>query len=274
VPIFADGVRRLAEEPETVIKEAPPPTRRITTPSFILSLSPSPSQALVTGVRTTVEDLDATIQEVRKLLREAKYTGCVWTLGPSCQPAGLVALLAERGFVPVTRSPYEAVQTGMALASPPPALPVGVEARMVRDFDEYVLAIRIAMEAFGESEEATADWISAAPTLWAHGDAARLTHLAFVDGKPVGFGFAVRATPGLLLGGSGVLSAARGRGAYRALIAARWALAVKLGTPALVIQAGAMSRPILERCGFEAICRLDSMDDSTIWDESRRDRSP
>jgi len=38
---------------------------------------------------------------------------------------------------------------------------------------------------------------------------------------------------------------ARGRGAYRALVAARWADAVERGTPALVTQAGAMSKPML-----------------------------
>jgi GNAT superfamily N-acetyltransferase len=269
VPIFADDVRRLCEEPEAFITDVPPPTRRHVRPSFLLSLSPSPSQAVVSAVRTTVEDLDANIAEIRALLREAKYTGCVWTVGPSSRPAGLVGLLAARGFVPATRSPFEAQQTGMLLVSPPPAPQSGVEARVVRDYDEYVMAIRIAMEAFGESEEATADWIAAAPKLWQHGIAARLTHLAFVDGRPVGLGFAVQTAPGLLLSGGGVLPSARGRGAYRALIAARWALAVELGTPALAIQAGAMSRPILERCGFEAICRLETMDDMTIWNESR-----
>src|SRR3954466_5576729 len=43
---------------------------------------------------------------------------------------------------------------------------------------------------------------------------------------------------------------ARGRGAYRALIRARWDDAAALGTPALITQGGSMSRPILERLGF------------------------
>jgi hypothetical protein len=32
--------------------------------------------------------------------------------------------------------------------------------------------------------------------------------------------------------------------------------AVARGTPALVVQAGSMSRPILERCGFERVCTM------------------
>ena len=41
---------------------------------------------------------------------------------------------------------------------------------------------------------------------------------------------------------------------YRALVRARWDDAVAAGQPALVVHAGAMSRPILERLGFQA-CR-------------------
>ena len=37
---------------------------------------------------------------------------------------------------------------------------------------------------------------------------------------------------------------------------ARWDEAVKRGTPALVILAGAMSRPILDRVGFRRVCEV------------------
>ena len=56
----------------------------------------------------------------------------------------------------------------------------------------------------------------------------------------------------------------RGRGAYRALVSARWGDAVRLGKPALVIQAGALSRPILARCGFQEICRLKVLEDTLV----------
>ena len=49
---------------------------------------------------------------------------------------------------------------------------------------------------------------------------------------------------------------ARGRGAYRALVDARWEAAAERGTPALVTQAGAMSKPILERLGFRGVCEI------------------
>ena len=56
----------------------------------------------------------------------------------------------------------------------------------------------------------------------------------------------------LLVSGS-VAKEARGRGAYRALVRARWDDAVALGTPALITQGGSMSRPILERLHFERV---------------------
>jgi hypothetical protein len=56
-----------------------------------------------------------------------------------------------------------------------------------------------------------------------------------------------------LLYGGATLPSARGRGAYRALIRARWDEAVALGTPALITQGGSMSGPILERLRFERV---------------------
>jgi GNAT superfamily N-acetyltransferase len=63
-----------------------------------------------------------------------------------------------------------------------------------------------------------------------------------------------------LFGGS-VLPAARGRGVYRALVRARWDHAVARGTPVLVVQAGAMSRPVLTGLGFESHCEIRLMVD-------------
>ena len=60
------------------------------------------------------------------------------------------------------------------------------------------------------------------------------------------------------------MATARGNGAYRALLAARWADAVRLGKPALVIHAGAMSRPIVARCGFEPVCEVLVMEDARV----------
>ena len=78
-------------------------------------------------------------------------------------------------------------------------------------------------------------------------------HAVWLDGELVCTGTASPTEHGLLLYGGATAERARGRGAYRALIRARWDEAVALGTPALITQGGSMSRPILERLGFERV---------------------
>jgi GNAT superfamily N-acetyltransferase len=63
------------------------------------------------------------------------------------------------------------------------------------------------------------------------------------------------------LAGGGTRPDRRGRGAYRALVRARWDAAVERGTPALTVGAGAMSRPILERLGFAIVGWADCLVD-------------
>jgi GNAT superfamily N-acetyltransferase len=86
-------------------------------------------------------------------------------------------------------------------------------------------------------------------------------YLAYVDGRPVGRATGSFSEHGVTLFGASVLPEARGRGAYRALVAARWADAVERGTPLLVTQAGPMSHPILVRLGFREVCRIRALAD-------------
>jgi hypothetical protein len=81
-------------------------------------------------------------------------------------------------------------------------------------------------------------------------------YLAYLDGVPVATATATFTEWGAVLNAGSTRESARGRGAYRALVAARWEDAVARGTPALVTQAGAMSRPILERLGFREVCEI------------------
>ena len=77
--------------------------------------------------------------------------------------------------------------------------------------------------------------------------------VAELAGEVVGTSFAAFGEAGVNLFGGAVLPEARGRGVYRALVHARWRSAVERGTPALTVQAGRMSMPILERLGFQWI---------------------
>jgi GNAT superfamily N-acetyltransferase len=81
-------------------------------------------------------------------------------------------------------------------------------------------------------------------------------YVAYVDGEPAGFGRAVFAPAAAILLGGSVLPRFRGRGAYAALVHARWREAVERGVPRMAVSAGPMSAPILERLGFEPIGRV------------------
>jgi GNAT superfamily N-acetyltransferase len=80
--------------------------------------------------------------------------------------------------------------------------------------------------------------------------------IAYVDGEPVAYAGAVACPLGLFLTGGVTLPEARGRGAYRALVRARWDEAARLGTPTLVVHAEEASRRVLERIGFRRIAAI------------------
>jgi GNAT superfamily N-acetyltransferase len=195
--------------------------------------------------RLCPDEVEEVRAEVHEHLRRKGRTACSWEVGSSATPPDLVERLHALGVVDDQPDP---LAIGMVLteepAEPPPA---GVEVRRARTRDELLEAGRIAAVAFGmpgevpEPEEPT-------PGLE--------TYIAYVDGRPVARGTAAFSEHGATLFGGATLPEARGRGAYRALVAARWEDAVARGTPVLVTQAGRMSRPILERLGFRGVCEI------------------
>ena len=144
------------------------------------------------------------------------------------------------------------------LKDEPPRAPGEIVVRPVETFDEYAAATEIFLEAFETpAEECDARRRQLRDQFRAereHGVAE--TYLARVDGRPAAAAIAVFAPPGVLLAAGATAPWARRRGAYRALVHARWQAAVERGTPALVTQAGPMSEPILRSLGFREVCRL------------------
>jgi hypothetical protein len=92
---------------------------------------------------------------------------------------------------------------------------------------------------------------------------AHMLHAVWAADRIVRAGACSRTRLGLALFGGATLPEFRGRGAYRALIAERWRVAASdtPQRPALVTQAGAMSRPILAALGFAAVGRLEMLVD-------------
>jgi GNAT superfamily N-acetyltransferase len=164
------------------------------------------------------------------------------------------ALVAAGARLPAP--PLDWQFTALATATAPPHVD-GFEIRRIETFDDYLVGLEIALSAEQYTDEVRAHRRAEAEATYERRKGGpSMEWLASIDGEPVAHARAFPGPRGLLLDGGATLPSARGRGAYRALVAARWEEAVARGTPALVVQAGAMSRPILERCGFEAVCTM------------------
>jgi hypothetical protein len=238
-------LREVAEYPNS-FGPLGPGDERIEAGRYTLFAGAGKTWNTVQRQRFALEELDEVLAEVRAELRARGRTQTQWEVGSSA-PAGLVDALLERGLVP-DKDPYAVAV--VLKREPPPAGP-GLTARRVETLEELEAAAAVQWEAF----EATPEEIEEMRGLLAERfrDGAYLRHAVWLDGELVCTGTAAPTEHGLLLYGGATRPHARGRGAYRALIRARWDDAVALATPALITQGGSMSRPILERLGFERV---------------------
>jgi hypothetical protein len=219
---------------------------RLETGRYTLCIGAGSTWNTVQRQRFELGDVDEVLAEVRSLLRERGRTQTQWEVGSSAPP-GLVDALLERGVVP-DKDPYA---VALVLTAEPPPIAPGLTARQIESLEEMEAAMAVQWEAF----EATPQEIEEARGLLPERFRQRLylRHAVWLDGEIVCTGTAAATEHGLLLYGGATKPSARGQGAYRALIRARWDDAVALGTPALITQGGSMSRPILERLGFERV---------------------
>lgn len=215
--------------------------------------------AAISGVNTTLDGLDDLVAEVRSRVPQDKEP--TWYLGPSTRPANAHDELEQRGF----RPPRDGHATIYALAlTKEPEESEGVDVRRIESFEDYTVARELAWEAFDEPEDRRArnrariaeDFAEMSRT------GVPIEFLACLGGRPAGSAAAIPTERGLFLVGGSTASWARGRGAYRALVRARWEHAVANGTPALVTHAvPETSYPILLRLGFAEVCPIRRLED-------------
>jgi GNAT superfamily N-acetyltransferase len=245
-------VALLAEEPVVHIVSPLPPLERIVTDHYCVNLGAIPTESVVQGVRCDEAELHDLIAEIRSLVLGRGHRQAIWFVGPSSRPRNLLALLRQAGFVPTTTPPWEPTYAAMIMTKPPtPPAEKGIAARRIETLDELMTGLRIDAAATGVSDDELQALLAAAPGLY---------ELEQRDGRMTFLG--------LELAAASTLPSHRGRGAYRALVYARWLEAARRGTPALAVQAGANSRPILERLGFETICTLHAVTDPATVENS------
>jgi GNAT superfamily N-acetyltransferase len=202
----------------------------------------------VCRLRFAPEEAPAALAEVRSLAPSA--AGSWQTDAP-----GLVTALIGAG-ARTPAPPLDLEFTALATSTAPPVVE-GIDVRRVASFEDYLVGLEIALSAEQFTDDARASRRAEARANYERRKSGpSMEWLASIDGEPIAHARAFPGRRGLLLDGGATTPSARGRGAYRALVAARWNEAVRRGTPALVVQAGGMSRPILERCGFEPVCTM------------------
>jgi predicted N-acetyltransferase YhbS len=143
----------------------------------------------------------------------------------------------------------------MVLDLAPPRA-AGVPVREVKSRSDFAHVERIRRAVFGDGSTASSEELDAGWSDLSGREGSRI-FLAELGGRPVAYGVMRRTDRGpWLLAGGVTLPDARGHGAYRALVRERWDAAVAMGAPALVTQAQAASRPILERLGFRSAASI------------------
>jgi predicted N-acetyltransferase YhbS len=202
---------------------------------------------LATRVRFDEGAIAHRVASVRAWFEHRSVDEFRWLIGPSATPAGLIDSLIELG---ARRDETEPELTAMVLDHEPPAVR-GIQVHAASTVEDFGEMERIRREVFGgppmTSDELEAGWAAQATITRPNSFLARL------DGEAVAYGVMRRTDRGpFLLAGGVTVPRARGRGAYRALVRARWDAAKALGASALVTQAQSASRPILERLGFRA----------------------
>jgi hypothetical protein len=245
--VLSDELREFARAPGAFL-EWSPAVEIVDTSRYFAAIVAAGKYVNVCRLRFAPDEAADVLAEVRRLAPSA--TGSWQT-----DSADLAAALRAAGARD-PEPPLDPEFTALASTTPPPRAD-GIEVRRVTSFDDYVVGLEIVLSAEQFTDDARARRrAEAEKTYERHKDGPMIGWLASIDGEPVAHARALPGPRGLLLDGGVPLPSARGRGAYRALVGARWDEAVARRTPALVVQAGPMSRPILERSGFERVCTM------------------
>jgi hypothetical protein len=211
-------------------------------------------------LRLTPATIPATVAEVRALARAHDRRAVTWEVTTSATPPGLAGALGQLGLAPAT--PPKAVI--MALREPPPPAPAGITVTRVATIADFRAFVTITHQVFGiqdrlENELVRIDRDGAADLA----DLRFRRYLAWSDGSAIAAASATFTDAGVMLHAGSTTVGHRGRGAYRALVAARWQEAVQHGTPQAVTRAGPQSRPILQRVGFTELAEISFLIDQS-----------
>jgi GNAT superfamily N-acetyltransferase len=218
---------------------------------------PIPGPNSVSWIRCRADEADEVIREAQSRVMP-RGLPVMWTLDPDTEPANFADYLAALGVHPDPRSPEALVMVLPAGASiAPPSVP-GLELRdALADMATFRSADAVSAEAFMSIS------LGDDPAIVALQERRRLNQLlagnrrvilATVHGEPAGSaGLSLYPPVGGTINGGGVRPQFRGRGVYRAMVAARLEMAREAGVAGVAVWGAHTSAPILARLGFETV---------------------
>ncbi len=231
----------------------------IETPRYRIVLQPDYQIAgpnSVAWIRCREEEVDEVVAEVRSTMRP-RGLPLMWVLDPETEPSNLGEHLARYGILPDAHSPHVDVMVLPIDARLHAPEVDGLELHdALASAEAFRRADAVNAEGFGEPprgltpDEAAAQERRRAAML---GAGNRHMILATIDGEDAGAAALTLYPTAALINGAAVLTRFRRRGVYRAMLAARLALARQPGVEGLVVWGGSMSAPILARTGFQAV---------------------
>ena len=239
------------------------PSRRFEVEGVFVVLPGGLPLGLVLPERIEESEVEHVVDSVRRLHRAEQRERALWFVPEAASPADLAQRLLTLGMRPNDFPGADARGAQMVCLEAPPPGPPGVVARPAATFDEFLQSRLVLADSMGLDDATRETVIREAEHYWPFQSqpGAVDAFVALVDGEVVAYGGARFGRTAVYLAGGGTRPEHRGRGAYRALVRARWDAAVERGTPILTVGAGEMSRPILERLGFSIVgwedCLLD-----------------
>ena len=232
----------------------------IVTPRYEITLQPDfpqPGPNSVAWVRCGPDEAPDVIQEARATIRLHRVP-VMWIIDPGTEPNDFSEYLLSSGCVPDPHGAEVAVMVlpiGAKIQAPDvPGLEIH---DALIDLATFTRANVVAAEAF-EAPAPDASPAAIAALERRRGNAAAAGNqcylLATVDGEPAGAaGMSLYRPAGATINGGSVRPRFRGRGVYRALVAARLEMARQAGVEGLAVWGGEMSAPILAGLGFKTV---------------------
>jgi GNAT superfamily N-acetyltransferase len=259
--VFMSGVSQaLADFANHHRRRSAPGIEVIVTPRYEVTLQPDFPIAgpnSVTWVRCSPGETADVIRAARAAFRPQGLP-FLWILDPQTEPPDFAERLLSSGCIP---DPHGAEVLVMALpvdatigAPDVPGLEIHDALADPATFTRANIAAAEAFEAPAPAGDAAAVAALERRRLNALAAGNQRYLLATVHGEPAGAaGMSLYPPAGATINGGSVRPRFRGRGVYRAMVAARLDTALRAGVAGLAVWGGEMSAPILAGLGFETV---------------------